>query len=100
MSHLSFGSLIKTFVKALIVFILTGWIGWLGIVLVLLKTFGVIHWEWWIATLPLEYGVVYCLYMTIDGALYRSGKKNIGRYASFTQPFLNDLSDKDQKNHK
>jgi hypothetical protein len=35
--------------------------------------------------LPLEYGVIYCLYMTIDGALYRAGLKNVGRYARFTQ---------------
>jgi len=34
--------------------------------------------------LPLEYGVLYCLYMTIDGALYRAGRKDIGGYARFT----------------
>jgi len=34
--------------------------------------------------LPLEYGVLYCLYMTIDGALYRAGLKDIGGYARAT----------------
>ena len=32
----------------------------------------------------LEYGVIYCLYMTIDGALYRAGLKKVGDYARFT----------------
>ena len=59
------------FIVALFGFTLGGWIGWLGIVLVLLRLFGVIDWPWWLAALPLEYGVIYCLYMTIDGALYR-----------------------------
>ena len=49
-----------------------------------LRVFGVIHWPWWVAALPLEYGVIYCLYMTIDGALYRAGLKKIGGYARFT----------------
>ncbi len=88
MSPLSFGSLIKTFIRALISFTFFGWIGWLGIILVLLKIIGIIHWQWWVVTLPLEYGVIYCLYMTIDGALYRTGKKDAGRYARFTQPFM------------
>jgi len=88
MSPLSFGSLIKTFFMAFIVFIISAWIGWLGIVLILLKIIGIIHWQWWIVALPLEYGVAYCFYMTIDGALYRSGKKDVGSYARFTQPFL------------
>lgn len=35
--------------------------------------------------MPLEYGVIYCLYMTIDGALYRAGLKDVGGYARFTQ---------------
>ena len=42
-------------------------------------------WSWWLALLPLEYGVIYCAYMTIDGALYRAGAKRAGRYARFTQ---------------
>jgi hypothetical protein len=62
-----------------------GWIGWVGIVLVLLRAFGVIHWPWWGAALPLIYGVIYCVYMTIDGALYRAGLKKVGGYARFTQ---------------
>ena len=72
------------FLFALISFTFRGWIGWSGIVLVLLKVIGVINWPWWVAALPLEYGVLYCLYMTIDGALYRAGKKGIGGYARFT----------------
>jgi hypothetical protein len=73
------------FILALIAFTLRGWIGWSGIVLILLKVIGVIHWQWWVAALPLEYGVIYCLYMTIDGALYRAGFKKVGGYARFTQ---------------
>ena len=72
------------FVFALIGFTFLGWIGWVGIVLVLLRVFGVIHWPWWVAALPLEYGVIYCVYMTIDGALYRRGLKRVGGYARFT----------------
>jgi len=72
------------FMFALFVFTLGGWIGWLGIILVLLRLFGVIDWPWWLAALPLEYGVIYCLYMTIDGALYRAGLKKVGGYARFT----------------
>jgi hypothetical protein len=72
------------FTFALVGFTLGGWIGWLGIILVLLKFLGVIHWPWWLAALPLEYGVIYCLYMTIDGALYRAGLKKIGGYARST----------------
>ena len=72
------------FIFALLGFTFAGWIGWLGIILVLLRLFGVIHWPWWLAALPLEYGVIYCLYMTIDGALYRAGLKKVGGYASFT----------------
>src|SRR6266516_5879250 len=72
------------FIVALVGFTLGGWIGWLGIILVALRFFGVIHWPWWLAALPLEYGVMYCLYMTIDGALYRAGLKKVGGYASFT----------------
>ena len=72
------------FIFALLGFTLGGWIGWLGIVLVLLRFFGVIHWSWWLAALPLEYGVVYCLYMTVDGARYRAGLKRVGGYARFT----------------
>src|SRR5438132_14078191 len=73
------------FIFALVGFTFAGWIGWLGIILVLLRFFGVIHWPWWLAAVPLEYGVIYCLYMTIDGALYRAGLKKMGGYARFTQ---------------
>ena len=72
------------FIFALVGFTLGGWIGWLGIILVLLRFLGVIHWPWWLAALPLEYGVIYCLYMTIDGALYRAGLKKVGGYARST----------------
>lgn len=73
------------FLFALISFTFLGWIGWLGMLLVLLKVIGVIHWPWWVAALPLEYGVIYSVYMTIDGELYRAGLKDVGRYARFTQ---------------
>jgi hypothetical protein len=72
------------FIIALVRFTFGGWIGWLGLVLVSLRFFGVIHWLWWLASLPLEYGVIYCLYMTIDGALYRAGLKKMGSYARIT----------------
>lgn len=72
------------FIFALVGFTLGGWIGWLGIILVLLRFLGVITWPWWLAALPLEYGVIYCLYMTIDGARHRAGLKKIGGYARFT----------------
>ena len=74
------------FIFAVVAFTFGGWIGWLGILLVILKLTGVIHWPWWLAALPLEYGVLYSLYMTIDGALYRPGLKDVGGYARFTQP--------------
>jgi hypothetical protein len=77
-------------ILALIGFVVGGWIGWLGILLVVLRACGVIHWSWWLAALPLEYGVIYCLYMTIDGALYRAGVKKVGRCAEFTQAFKQD----------
>lgn len=73
------------FIFAVVAFTFGGWIGWLGILLVIFKLVGVIHWPWWLATLPLEYGVLYSSYMTIDGALYRAGLKDVGRYARFTQ---------------
>ena len=73
------------FILALITFTFRGFGGWLGIVLVLLKVIGVVHWPWWVVALPLGYGVIYCLYMTIDGALYRAGLKDIGGYARLTQ---------------
>ncbi len=73
------------FILALIGFTFGGWIGWVGIILVILRVIGVIHWSWWLAALPLEYGVIYCLYMTIDGALYRAGLKDVGGYPRFTQ---------------
>ena len=72
------------FIFALVRFTLGGLIGWLGIILVSIKFFGVIHWPWWLVGLPLEYGVIYCLYMTIDGALYRAGLKKMGGYARST----------------
>ena len=72
------------FVFAFLGFTFRGWIGWVGIVLIALKLFGVIGWPWWVAALPLEYGVLYCLYMTIDGAFYRAGLKKVGGYARFT----------------
>ena len=72
------------FVFALIGFTFFGLGGWVGIVVILLKVIGIIHWPMWVAALPLEYGVLYCLYMTIDGALYRAGWKDIGGYARFT----------------
>ena len=73
------------FLFALISVTFRGWIGWSGIVLVLVKVIGVINWPWWVAALPLEYVVIYCAYMTIDGALYRAGLKDVGGYARFTQ---------------
>ena len=88
MKNISFASLIGTFFSALIMFTIGGWIGWMGIILIILRIIGVIHWAWWIAALPLEYGVVYCLYMTIDGAKYRAGLKDAGGYARFTSPSL------------
>jgi hypothetical protein len=87
MKSLSFINLIKTFFLALIKFTFTGGIGLLGIILILIRIFGVIHWAWWIVALPLEYGVIYCLYMTIDGAKYKAGLKDAGAYASSTSPF-------------
>jgi hypothetical protein len=72
------------FVFAFLGFTFGGWIGWVGLVLIALKLFGVIGWPWWVAALPLEYGALYSLYMTIDGALYRAGRKDIGGYARFT----------------
>jgi hypothetical protein len=72
------------FIFALLGFTFFGWIGWLGLLLTGLKFFHVITWPWWVATLPLAYGVLYCLYMTIDGALYRAGLKGIGAYARYT----------------
>jgi len=52
-------------------FALGGWIGWAGIILLLLRVIGVIHCRWWLAALPLEYGLIACLYMIIGGAWYR-----------------------------
>jgi|GEM_PF-1924536 len=90
MKKFSITGLIGIYFSALIGFALTGWIGWLGIILILLRSFGVTQWSWWIAALPLEYGAIYCLYMTIDGAKYRAGLKGAGKYASFTAPFLQE----------
>jgi hypothetical protein len=73
------------FIRALFVFTFFGLIGWLGLLLIGLQLFHVITWPWWVVALPLEYGALYCLYMTIDGALYRAGVKGIGWYARFTQ---------------
>jgi hypothetical protein len=72
------------FVFVLIRFTFLVWIGWVGLILVGLKFFHVITWPWWVAALPLIYGALYCLYMTIDGALYRAGLKEPGAYARFT----------------
>jgi hypothetical protein len=84
MKKLSFISIIGIFVSALIKFTIRGGIGWLGMIFIILKAVGVIHWSWWIAALPLEYGFFYCLYMTIDGVKYRAGLKDAGAYALFT----------------
>jgi hypothetical protein len=72
------------FILAFLAFTFFGWIGWVGIVLISLKVIGIIHWPWWVVALPVEYGVLYCLYMTIDGALYGAGRKDIGGYARLT----------------
>jgi hypothetical protein len=72
------------FVFAFLGFTFLGWIGWVGLVLIGLKFFHVIRWPWWVAALPLIYGVLYCLYMTIDGALFRAGLKDMGGYARST----------------
>ena len=72
------------FILALLGFTFFGWIGRLGLILIALRFFNVILWPWWAAALPLEYGVLYCLYMVIDGALFRLGLKGVGRYARFT----------------
>lgn len=87
MKSLSFAHLIRTFFYALFKFTFTGGIGLLGIIFIVLRALGVIHWSWWLAALPLEYGIVYCLYMTIDGAKYRAGLKDAGTYARNTSPF-------------
>jgi len=84
MKNLSFISLIKTFLFSLLKFTLAGGIGWLGIIFILLKIFNIINWSWFIIGIPLEYGVVYCLYMTIDGAKYRAGLKSAGKHALYT----------------
>ena len=96
MNKLSFTSLIGIYFSALIMFTIKGWIGWLGIILIILRIVGVIHWSWWIAATPLEYGAIYCLYMTIDGAKYRAGLKDAGAYArstSFTSPLSKQESE-------
>ena len=72
------------FMFAFLGFTFGGWIGWVGIVLIALRFFRVIGWPWWVSALPLAYGVLYCVYMTIDGALYRAGWKKIDGYARFT----------------
>jgi hypothetical protein len=82
--------LLFRFIMALVGFTFFGWIGWVGLILLALRAFGIISWPWWVAALPLEYGVLYCLYMTIDGALYRAGRKDIVGYARFTQGHLAD----------
>jgi hypothetical protein len=85
------------FVAALIGFTFFGWIGWMGLILIGLKFFGVISWPWWVAALPLIYGVLYCHYMTIEGALYRGGLKGVGGYARFTQePLVEQQAQIDQ----
>ncbi len=77
--------IIVIFLKAILTFTFTGGIGWVGLILIALKIFGFIHWSWWIAGIPLEYGVIYCLYMTLDGEKYRAGLKEAGLYARNTQ---------------
>jgi hypothetical protein len=72
------------FILALLGFTFFGLIGWLGLLLIGLKFFHVITWPWWVATLPLAYGVLYCIYMTIDGAFFRAGLKGVGAYARYT----------------
>ncbi len=84
MKSLSFTNLIQTFIFAFIKFTISGWIGWLGIIFILIRIIGIIHWSWWIVTLPLEYGAIYCLYMTIDGLQYQLGLKDAGAYARNT----------------
>ncbi len=46
-----------------------------------------------IVTLPLEYGLLYCIYMTVDGALYHAGlEKSVAMHASRSHPTgLNDM---------
>jgi hypothetical protein len=73
------------FIFALLVFTFFGAIGWLGLLLIGLNFFHVITWPWWVVALPFVYGALYCLYMTIDGALFRAGLKGIGTYARYTQ---------------
>ena len=97
MNNFSFINLSKTFLFALIKFTFNGLIGWLGLIFILLKIFDVIHWSWWLVALPLEYGVIYCLYMTIDGARYRTGLKDVGGYASFTS-FTSPPSQEESEN--
>ena len=72
------------FVFAFIRMTLFGPIGWVGMVLLILKFTGIIKWPWWLVCLPIAYSAVYCIYMTIDGALYRLGLKKVGRYAAWT----------------
>jgi hypothetical protein len=85
------------FIFAFLGFTFLGWIGWVGLILIGLKFFGVISWPWWVAALPLIYGVLYCLYMTIDGALYRAGLKGVGGYARFTQgPLVDQMAQIEQ----
>ena len=81
---LSIINLIATFLFALIRFTFKGYIGWLGLILILLKILNIINWTWWIILVPLEYGIVYCLYMTIDGLQYQLGLKDAGAYARNT----------------
>ncbi len=93
MKKLSFTNLILTFLFALIRFIFKGYIGWIGLILVLLKLFGIINWTWWIILLPLEYGTIYCLYMTIDGVQYQLGLKSAGAYARQTSGLSKEESE-------
>ncbi len=82
--------LIGIYFLSIIAFAFTGWIGWLGIILILLKSFNVIQWAWWIVALPFEYGSIYCLYMTIDGTKYKAGLKDAGKYARGTSSYLQE----------
>jgi hypothetical protein len=72
------------FIFALLGFTFGGWIGWVGLALIALKSLHVISWPWWAAALSLEYGMLYRLCMTIDDALFCAGRKDIGGYARFT----------------
>jgi hypothetical protein len=80
-----FINLVLICIIALIRFIIGGWIGWLGIILIFLKSIDILIWPWWISFMPIIYGCIYCIYMTIDGVKFRNGIKDSGSYALKTQ---------------